>query len=144
MMVTPATVGATLARGMIALAKTSPSPRADAQILLAHVLGRERDWLATHPDTFLSKPQADKFIALCEKRATGMPIAYITGTAGFYRREFTVNEHVLIPRPETEHLVEEAVEFLQNRINPEAPMKQLFTVLDIGTGSGAIGCTIAA
>lgn len=144
MMVTPATLSATLARGTIVLAKTSPSPRADAQILLAHVLGRDRDWLATHGDTFISKPQSDKFMALCEKRATGMPVAYITGSAGFYRREFTVNEHVLIPRPETEHLVEEAVAFLQNRIDPDAPMKQLFTVLDVGTGSGAIGCTIAA
>lgn len=140
----PQTITATLARGMLLLAKSSPTPRADAQILLAHTLGRDREWLVSHGESFLSRPQAEKYVALCEKRATGMPVAYITGFAGFYGREFAVNEHVLIPRPETEHLVEDAIAHLQAKIDPSAPMKQLLTVFEAGVGSGAISCTIAA
>jgi release factor glutamine methyltransferase len=140
----PQTVTAILARGMLLLAKSSPTPRADAQILLAHTLGRDREWLVSHGESFLSRPQAEKFVALCEKRATGMPVAYITGFAGFYGREFAVNEHVLIPRPETEHLVEDAVAHLRAKINPNAPSKQLFTIFEAGVGSGAIVHAIAA
>src|SRR5579872_758108 len=140
----PQTVTATLARGTVTLAKSSPTPRVDAQILLAFTLGREREWLLAHGESFLSRAQSDKYIALCEKRATGMPVAYITGFAAFYGREFAVNEHVLIPRPETEHLVEDAIAHLRSKIDASAPMKQLFTVFEAGVGSGAIACTIAA
>jgi len=129
---------------MLVLAKAGPTPRADAQILLAHTLGREREWLVAHGETFLSAAQAGKYIALCEKRAAGMPVAYITGFAGFYKREFAVNEHVLIPRPETELLVQDAIAYLRAKIDPSAPAKQLFTVFEAGVGSGAIACTIAA
>lgn len=73
---------------------------------------------------------------LVKKRAAGVPVAYLIGTAWFYGREFLVNEHVLVPRPETEHLVEAALEHLAAYENP--------TVLDVGTGSGAIACTLAA
>jgi release factor glutamine methyltransferase len=67
--------------------------------------------------------------------AAGMPQAYVTGWKGFYRREFAVNEHVLVPRPETEHLIEDALEFMRTARRRR--------VLDVGTGSGAIACTIA-
>jgi release factor glutamine methyltransferase len=140
----PQTVTATLARGMLALAKSSPTPRSDAQILLAFTLGRDREWLISHGESFLSRAQAEKYVSLCEKRATGMPVAYITGFAGFYGREFAVNEHVLIPRPETEHLVEDAIAYLRGRMDPNSSIKQLFTVFEAGVGSGAIACTIAA
>lgn len=140
----PQTITATLARGMVMLAKSSPTARADAQILLAFTLGREREWLVAHGESFLSRAQSEKYTALCEKRASGMPVAYITGFAGFFGREFAVNEHVLIPRPETEHLVEDAIAHLQAKINPNAPMKQLFTVFEAGVGSGAIACSVAA
>lgn len=140
----PQTVGETLARGTIALAKGSPTPRADAQILLAFALGRERAWLVAHGESFLSPGQTERYAALCEKRASGMPVAYITGFAGFYGREFAVNEHVLIPRPETELLAEEAITFLKSRVDPHAAAKQLFTVFEAGVGSGAVACTIAA
>lgn len=141
---TPQTVATTLARGMLLLAKTSATPRPDAQILLAHTLGRDREWLVAHGESFISRPQSEKFLALCEKRATGLPVAYITGFGGFYKREFAVNEHVLIPRPETEHLVEEAVAFLQGKVDEDSPAKQLFSVFEPGVGSGAISCSIAA
>jgi hypothetical protein len=62
----PQTVRATLARGMLVLAKASPSPRADAQILLAFTLGREREWLVSHSESFLSRAQAEKYFGLCE------------------------------------------------------------------------------
>lgn len=140
----PQTVAATLARGMLQLAKSSSTPRADAQILLAHTLGRERDWLVAHGESFLSRAQHEKYLALCEKRAGGMPVPYITGFAGFFKREFAVNEHTLIPRPETELLVEDAIAFLQSKADPDSPVKQLFTVFEPGVGSGAIACSIAA
>jgi release factor glutamine methyltransferase len=139
----PQTVAQTLARGIVALAKNGDSPRADAMVLLAHVLGRDRAWVAAHGEAFLSKPQSEKFSALCDVRAHGTPMAYILGFAGFYGREFAVNEHVLVPRPETEHLVDEALAFIKARINPNLP-KQFVTALDVGVGSGAIACTIAA
>ncbi len=66
---------------------------------------------------------------------TGIPQAYVTGWKGFYRREFAVNEHVLVPRPETEHLIEDALEFMH------ASGRR--SILDVGTGSGAIACTLA-
>jgi len=110
--------------------------RADAQILLAHALGRGREWLFSHGESFLSGAQAEKYAELCEKRAAGIPVAYITGFAGFYKREFAVNEHVLIPRPETEHLVEDAIAHVR--------AKQFVSVFEAGVGSGAIACTIAA
>jgi release factor glutamine methyltransferase len=139
----PQTVAQTLARGIVALAKNGDSPRADAVLLLAHVLGRDRAWIVAHGETFLSKPQSEKFTSLCDVRARGTPMAYILGFAGFYGREFAVNEHVLVPRPETEHLVDEALAFAKARVNPNLP-KQFVTALDVGVGSGAIACTIAA
>lgn len=139
----PQTVAQTLARGIVALAKNGESPRADAVLLLAHVLQRERAWVVAHGETFLSRPQFEKFTSLCDVRALGTPLAYILGFAGFYGREFTVNEHVLVPRPETEHLVDEALAFVKTRVNPDLP-KQFVTALDVGVGSGAIACTIAA
>ena len=108
--------------------------RADAALILAHVLGRDRSWLVAHPDAQLSDEEAERFESLCARRREGTPVAYLIGTAGFYGREFLVDENVLVPRPETEHLIDEALAF----IRPE------MRVLDLGTGSGAIACTIAA
>lgn len=139
----PQTVGQTLARGIVALAKSSESPRTDAIHLLAHVLGRDKEWIVAHGEAFLSKPQAEKFAALCETRGAGTPMAYILGFAGFYGREFVVNDKVLVPRPETEHLVDEALDFIKTRVDPSFP-KHLVTVLEVGVGCGAIACTIAA
>ncbi|MBV9271744.1 MAG: peptide chain release factor N(5)-glutamine methyltransferase [Candidatus Eremiobacteraeota bacterium] len=140
----PETVSDTLLRGTIALAKNTESPRADAQILLAFALRRDRTWLTAHGDTFITGAQAETFLELCARRATGLPIAYITGTAGFYRRDFLVNENVLIPRPETEHFIDEALEYLREKTAESPGIKRVYTVLDVGTGSGAIACTIAA
>lgn len=139
----PQTVAGVLAEGEALLAGDTDA-RADAQILLAFALGRERAWLISHGESLLNRGQAEKYLELCKKRAAGMPVAYITGFSGFYKREFAVNEHVLIPRPETEHLVEDAIIYLRSRLDPDSSAQQVFTVFEAGVGSGAIACTIAA
>lgn len=116
------------------LAHSGSEARTDAQFLLARALGRNREWLIAHGESFVDSGQVENYLGLCKRRASGMPIAYITGYAGFYKREFVVNEHVMIPRPETEHLVEDAIAHLRGRMN----------VFEAGVGSGAIACTIAA
>lgn len=130
------TVARALGDGIRALEATSDSPRLDAQLLLAHVVGRGKEWLVAHSDDALTEVQRTEFDALCAQRATGKPLAYILGSAWFYGREFLVNEDVLVPRPETEHLVDDAIAHLRDI--PDA------RVLDVGTGSGAIACTLAA
>lgn len=110
------------------------SPRADADILLAHVLDRSRSYLLAWPEHELSLEQWAAFKDLVERRARGEPVAYLTGGRGFYGLEFSVSPAVLIPRPETELLVEAALERL-----PEGPCR----VADLGTGSGAIALVIA-
>jgi len=87
-----------------------------------------------HQEEELTEPQARDFQDLCERRRNGEPIAYILGSAWFYGREFFVNNAVLIPRPQTEHLMDEALRFIRGAMR----------VLDVGTGCGAIACTIAA
>ncbi len=130
------TVASALALCLPALSARGDSPRTDARLLLAHVLGRERAWLLAHDDSRLSARQSERFRQACARRAAGTPVAYIIGRAGFFGREFAVDERVLIPRPETERLVEEALAYLRGR--------HAAAVLDVGTGSGAIACTIAA
>ncbi len=105
-------------------------------VILEHVLSREIAWLRAHAGDAISAENVERARRLVARRLQGEPLAYIVGSAGFYRREFLVDSRVLIPRPETEHLVEEAIAHLRAH---EAPR-----VLDVGTGSGAIACTIAA
>jgi release factor glutamine methyltransferase len=128
------TLGEALRVGTESLAPASDSARADAQLLLAHVVRREREWLIAHADATLSPEQREDFQRLCRRRSAGVPVAYILGRAGFYGREFLVDESVLIPRPESEHLVDEAIAFLGAGT----------AALDVGVGCGAIACTIAA
>jgi release factor glutamine methyltransferase len=116
------------------LARSSRSGRADALLLLAHVLGQPREWLVAHGEAPVCAEDERAFQRLCQRRAAGVPVAYLIGSAWFCGREFVVNENVLVPRPETEHLVEDALRFVRR------PMQ----VLDAGTGCGAIACTIAA
>jgi release factor glutamine methyltransferase len=128
------TLATLLAFGIDALGNRSQSARADALLLLARVLRRDRAWIVAHGDAAASAEEIEEFRALCEGRAAGVPVAYLLGSAEFYRREFVVNENVLVPRPETEHLVDEALRFIRGAMR----------VLDVGTGCGAIACTIAA
>ncbi len=135
-------IEALLANGVAAISSSSDSPRTDAMLLLAQALECERAWIVAHGEAEAASAPVRRFEALCEMRATGMPLAYVLGRAGFYGREFAVDERVLVPRPETEHLIDEALTFLKARRG--AGLRRGATVLDVGTGSGAIACTIAA
>lgn len=104
-------------------------------MLLQHTLGVNHAFLLTYPDHELTPCQADQFQQLVMQRRNGMPVAYLTGKRAFYDLIFKVTESVLIPRPETELLVELALE----RIPTDQPCR----ILDLGTGSGAIAITIA-
>lgn len=124
------TLGAAL---VDAIAKTD---RVDASVLLMHVLGVNRAALLVHPQRVLTQHEQDAYAALVSARVAGKPVAQLIGTREFYGRIFRVNEHVLIPRPETELLVEQALARLSGRLpSPRA--------LDLGTGSGAIAITLA-
>jgi release factor glutamine methyltransferase len=107
----------------------------DAQVLLAHVTGRDRAWLAAHGDDVLEAEHADAFATLAERRRGGEPVAYLTGTREFFGLPFLVTPAVLIPRPETETLVEIALAHL--------PVDAAARVLDLGTGCGAVALAIA-
>lgn len=110
--------------------------RIDARALLREVLNQPDAYLLAHGDDTLTAGQAQQYVALVVRRAAGEPVAYITGHREFYGREFRVTPDVLIPRPETELLVELALQ----RLPAAAPSR----VLDLGAGSGCIGITIAA
>lgn len=107
----------------------------DAQALLCALLGVERAYLFGHPDHLLTPAQADRYAIWVERCAAGEPLAYILGRRAFYDRDFIVTPDVLIPRPETELLVEQGLAYLRGR--PAA------TVADVGTGSGALAVTLA-
>lgn len=108
----------------------------DAQALLCALLNVERAYLLGHPDHPLAPEQAVQFDAWVERCAAGEPLAYLLGRRAFYDRDFIVTSDVLIPRPETELLVEHGLAFLRGR--PGA------AVVDVGTGSGALAVTLAA
>jgi release factor glutamine methyltransferase len=107
----------------------------DARALLAHVLGRDRAWLIAHAGDALDRAHVDAFFALAKRRREGEPVAYLVGLREFWGLPFEVSPAVLIPRPETETLVEAALQ----RLAADRPLR----VLDLGTGSGAIAIAIA-
>lgn len=111
--------------------------RLDAQLLLLHVLDRsagDRAWLIAHDDDVLTPAQDDAFAALCRRRADDEPVAYLTGEKEFFGLPLQVDARVLVPRPDTETIVQWALELLRGRSSP--------TVVDLGTGSGAIALAI--
>lgn len=114
--------------------QNSSSPRLDAEILLAMILQISRVQIMLHQDRDLTQNEWDEFQELIEKRATGYPISYMTGMKEFYGRDFLVQEEILIPRPETEHLIETVLEWGKSH--------KVESVIDIGAGSGAIGVTL--
>ena len=133
---TPAlTLGDVLRRATEHLGKTSDTARLDAELLLAHSLGRERIELYTEFDRPLSDAELDGYRALVARRAHREPVAYILGEWGFRRLTLKVDRRALIPRPETEVVVERCLALLAGIDEPR--------VLDVGVGSGAIALAIA-
>jgi release factor glutamine methyltransferase len=107
-------------------------------VLLAHVVGQRREWVLAHPEASLSREQAVRFLDLLARAETGEPLAYLTGQREFFGLTFRVSPEVLIPRPETEELVESVLEWASSR--RDYPLR----IVDVGAGSGAIGVTLAA
>ncbi len=130
-----AEIGAALKAAIARLAPLSASARADAEILMAHVLGCSRASLIGRATESLTTEQAVDFDRLVERRSEGRPVGYLTGVQEFWSMRLTVTPDVLIPRPDTELLVEWAIELLNQR-----PSKR---IADLGTGSGAIALAMA-
>jgi release factor glutamine methyltransferase len=130
------TYGQTLKTGIKKLTtKEISSARLDAEVLLAFVLNISREQLLAHSEKALSATQANKFQKLITRRAKYEPVAYLIGSKEFYGLRFIVNNNVLIPRPETEQLVEIVNEIYQNH-------SEIKTIIDVGTGSGVIALTL--
>jgi release factor glutamine methyltransferase len=112
----------------------SPSASLDAQVLLCHVLERPSSYLFTWPERELDAQQQQRFLELLTRRERGEPVAHLTGEREFFGRRFSVTADTLIPRPDTETLVELALQ-----LGPVGPAR----VVDLGTGTGAIGLSLA-
>lgn len=128
------TVDVPTATRLLARARDLIDP-ADAALLLAHALGKPRSWLFAHADDLLGEADAARFDALLARRVAGEPVAYLTGSRGFWTLDLAVTPATLVPRPETELLVELALA----RLPAVAPVR----VADLGTGSGAIALALA-
>ena len=141
-------VRAALKEGMAQLREANvPSFTLAAELLLMHTLGRDRIWLYTHPENEIDASAARKYFGLIARRAAGEPTQYVNGKQEFWGLEFEVNPDVLIPRPETEHVIEVALERLGARGikismrtgEPSPPLR----IADVGTGSGCLAVALA-
>ena len=141
-------VRAALKQGIAQLrAADVPSFTLAAELLLLHTLGRDRTWLYAHPDEPLTDAEAQRFFALATRRAAGEPTQHLTGKQEFWGLEFEVTADVLIPRPETEHVIEVALDRLAlkelRNARPQLTTGQGLRIADIGTGSGCIAIALA-
>ncbi len=133
--VTP--LGRALATIKQQLAPHSDTPALDAQTLATHILGKSRAWLLAHPEYILSPKEEIRLAEAAARLQAGVPLPYVVGSWEFYGLRFTLTPDVLIPRPETELLVEQALAWLRHH-----PERRL--AVDVGTGSGCIAITLAA
>ena len=125
-----------LAQAYALLAPVSENPALEAQVLVAHVLNQPRTWVVSHPESRLDSTQYEQVEILLKRLLKREPLPYILGKAEFYGLTFQVSPSVLIPRPETELLVETALKWLRDH-------GQQRQAVDVGTGSGAIAVSLA-
>ena len=118
------------------LSSVSQTPLLDAQVLLGHVLGRTRTWVLAHPEAHLSSAQEQALRDALTRLEAGQPLPYVLGHWEFYGLDFFITPETLIPRPETELLVEHALSWSRTRTKP-------LRAVDIGTGSGCIAISVA-
>ncbi|MED5618056.1 peptide chain release factor N(5)-glutamine methyltransferase [Ideonella sp. BN130291] len=124
----------------LAAARALGVERLDAHLLLSHLLARPRSWLLAHGEDPLPAASAEAFAALLQRRAAGEPLAYLVGEREFHGLALRVTPAVLVPRPDTETLVDWALELLPHgSVSPSEPARR---VIDLGTGSGAIALAI--
>jgi release factor glutamine methyltransferase len=141
-------IRAALKEGMAQLrAAQIPSHTLATELLLMHALQRDRAWIYSHPEESLDPATTQKFLALIARREAGEPVQYLTGKQEFWGLEFEVTPAVLIPRPETEHVMEVALARLGDRglkihLDTGAPREKL-RVADVGTGSGCLAVALA-
>ncbi|HEX5423410.1 MAG TPA: peptide chain release factor N(5)-glutamine methyltransferase [Candidatus Acidoferrales bacterium] len=125
-----------------------PSHTLAAELLLMHALGRDRAWIYSHPETAIEPGNAEKYFALTARRAAGEPTQYLIGRQEFWGLEFEVNPSVLIPRPETEHVLEVALKRLSahpsRAVSHNAADARNIWIADVGTGSGCIAVALAS
>jgi release factor glutamine methyltransferase len=114
--------------------------RRHAEVLVLHVLGCDRAYLFAHPERELTEDEQAQYQALISRRASGEPLQYVTGHQEFWKADFLVTPAVLIPRPETEHLIEQVLALIQQSAPSAGPHLKL---IDVGTGSGAIAVTLS-
>lgn len=140
-------------RELLAQALKRGIERPDAELILAHSLGRAKEWIIAHPEFTPSLLKSWRFKRNVSKRASGLPLAYITGHKAFFGLDFLVNKHTLIPRPETELLVEQALNIMKlhglihgtsfiSSAEPQNTPKKNILLIDIGPGSGCIPISI--
>ena len=117
-------------------------PRLEAEILLSAILKKPREFLLAHGERKLTASQISNFKLKISRRLGGEPVAYLTGHKEFYGLDFIVNKNVLIPRPETELMVEEALKLVTHDSKPCPSGRRAITLIDLGTGSGCVAITL--
>jgi release factor glutamine methyltransferase len=125
----------------VLVANDVPSPRLNAELLLMFVLARERAYLFAHPERELSSEEQYRYDQVIRERARGCPTQYITGHQEFWGLDLLVSPAVLIPRPETEHVVETVLELVK-QFDPDPPRR--LRMVDVGTGSGCIALAVVS
>src|ERR1700761_4802495 len=126
------------------LEASSTISRRDAETLLAHVLDHDCAWLLAHADEDLTPQDLSSFRSLVARRAAGEPLQHLTGTQEFFGLALRVTPDVLIPRPETEHLVEAVLHWAHGESDEHAESTHALRIADVGTGSGAIAIALAS
>jgi release factor glutamine methyltransferase len=138
-------VGSALCDGIAQLERENvPSAPLAAELLLMHTLGQDRAWLYAHPEAVVDAAMSEQYFSLIARRASGVPTQHLTGHQEFWGLDFEVTPDVLIPRPETEHVIEVAIERLGAGSAAGSPRREKeFRIADVGTGSGCIAIALA-